>query len=105
MPLPWGGTGLLSIRTPASGTLAVLYLFVLATQIYGFFVASTIWKRDRAGAALVAVGAASMTGALALSILVDFAKVRAPYPCALPNAIFVLCMAFLLSREYSSARG
>ncbi len=105
MPLPWGGTGLLSIRTPASGTLTALYLLVLATHVYGFFVASTIWKRDRAGAALVAAGAAAvLTGALALAILVDFAKVRAPYPGALPNAIFVLCMAFLLSREYS-ARG
>ena len=36
--------------------------------------------------------------------LVDFAKVRAPYPGALPHAIFVLCVAFFLSREYS-ARG
>ena len=104
MPLPWGGTGLLPIRTPPGASLAVLYLLVLAIQGYGFFVARAIWKRDRAGAILVAIGAAAILAGVALAILVDFAKVRAPYPGALPHAIFVLCVAFFLSREYS-ARG
>ena len=38
------------------------------------------------------------------AFLVDFAKVRAPYAGALPHVIYVLCVAFFLSREYS-ARG
>ena len=41
---------------------------------------------------------------VAIAILVDFAKVRAPYAGALPHVIFVLCMALFLAREYS-ARG
>ena len=60
MPLPWGGTGLLPIRTPPGASLALLYLVVLAIQVYGFFVARAIWKRDRAGAVLVAIGAAAI---------------------------------------------
>ena len=104
MPLPWGGTGLLPIRTPPGASLAIQYLFVLAIQVYGFFVARAIWKRDRAGAVLVAIGAAAILAGFALGFLVDFAKVRAPYPGALPHAINVLCVAFFLSREYS-ARG
>ena len=105
MPLPWGGTGLLPIRTPPGASLAFQYLFVLAIQGYGFFVARAIWKRDRAGAILVAIGAAAIAGRGRRSaILVDFAKVRAPYPGAVPHAINVLCLAFFLAREYS-ARG
>ena len=62
MPLPWGGTGLLAIRTPPGAPLAVQYLFVLAIQVYGFFVARAIWKRDRTGAVLVAIGAVGDPG-------------------------------------------
>ena len=104
MPLPWGGTGLLAIRTPPGIPLAVQYLFTLAIQVYGFFVARAIWKRDRAGAVLVVVGAVAILGGLAIAVLVDFAKVRAPYAGAIPHAINVLCVAFFLSREYA-ARG
>ena len=104
MPLPWGGTGLLAIRTPPGAPLAVQYLFVLAIQVYGFFVARAIWKRDRTGAVLVAVGALAILAGSTTGFLVDFAKVRAPYLGALPHAINVLCVAFLLAREYS-ARG
>jgi PAS domain S-box-containing protein len=104
MQLPWGGTGLLAIRTPPGALLAIQYLFVAAIQAYAFFVARAIWKRDRAGAILVAIGAAAILGGGTLGFLVDFAKVRAPYAGALPHAINVLCVAFFLSREYS-ARG
>ena len=65
MPLPWGGTGLLPIRTPPGAALALLYLLVLAIQGYGFFVARAIWRRDRAGAILIAIGAAAMLSAAA----------------------------------------
>ncbi len=104
MPLPWGGTGLLPIRTPPGASLALDYILVLAIQVYGFFVARGIWKRDRAGAVMVATGAAAILAGFTLGFLVDFAKVRAPYAGALPHAINVLCLAFFLSREYS-ARG
>ncbi len=104
MPLPWGGTGLLAIRTPPGALLAVQYLSVLAIQVYGLFVARAIWKRDRTGAVLLAAGAAAILAGFAVGFLVDFAKVRAPYLGALPHAINVLCVAFFLSREYA-ARG
>ena len=104
MPLPWGGTGLLPIRTPPGAPLAIQYLFVLAIQVYGFFVARVIWKRDRTGAILVAVGGAAIMTGFTIGFLVDFAKVRAPYAGALPHVINVLCLAFFLSREYA-ARG
>jgi PAS domain S-box-containing protein len=104
MELPWGGTGLLAIRTPPGAPLAVQYLFVLAIQVYGFFIARAIWKRDRTGAVLVAVGAATILAGAGLGFLVDFAHVRTPYAGAFPHAINVLCLAFFLSREYS-ARG
>ena len=68
MPLPWGGTGLLPIRTPPGASLAVHYLVVLAIQVYGFFVARAIWKRDRAGAVLVAIGAAAILAGVAIAV-------------------------------------
>jgi signal transduction histidine kinase len=104
MPLPWGGTGLLPIRTPPGAPLAIQYLFVLVIQVYGFWVARAIWKRDRTGAVLVAIGGTAIMVGFTLGFLVDFAKVRAPYAGALPHVINVLCLAFFLSREYS-ARG
>ena len=104
MPLPWGGTGLLAIRTPPGAPLAVQYLFVLAIQVYGFFVARAIWKRDRTGAFLVLIGAVAILAGSTIGFLVDFAKVRAPYAGAMPHAINVLCVAFFLAREYA-ARG
>jgi len=104
MSLPWGGTGLLPIRTPSGAPLVVLYLSVLAINGYGVLVARAIWKRDRAGAILVAIGTAAYLGGAALGFLVDFAKVRAPYAGAIPHAIFVLCVTFFLAREYA-ARG
>ena len=104
MPLPWGGTGLLPLRTPPGALLAIQYLFVLAIQVYGFYVARAIWKRDRTGAILVAIGGTAIMVGFTIGFLVDFAKVRAPYAGALPHVINVLCLAFFLSREYS-ARG
>ena len=104
MPLPWGGTGPLPIRTPPGAPLAVQYLSVLAIQVYGFFVARSIWKRDRTGAAFLAIGQVAILAGATLGFLVDFAKVRAPYAGALPHVINVLCVSFFLSREYS-ARG
>src|SRR4051812_18891766 len=104
MPLPWGGTGFLAIRTPPGAMLAVQYLFVLVIQIYGGFVARVIWKRDRTGAILISIGAATILAGSTNGFLVDFAKLRMPYAGVLPHAINVLCLAFFVSREYS-ARG
>ena len=104
MPLPWGGTGPLPIRTPPGALLAIQYLCVLVIQVYGFFVARAIWKRDRTGAILVGIGGTAIMAGFTIAILVDFARVRAPYAGALPHVINVVCLAFFLSREYS-ARG
>ncbi len=105
MQLPWGGgTGLLPIRTPPGLLLLLGYLATAAVQAYGFFIARTIWKRDRTGALLVAAGAVMVLAGSALGFLIDFAKVRAPYAGASPHAFYVLCMALYLSREYA-ARG
>jgi signal transduction histidine kinase len=103
MRLPGGGTGLLAVRTPPGAPLAFLYLVVVVSQGYGLSVARDIWKRDRAGATLLALGAAAVLGAALLGVLVDFAHVRAPYAGAWPLAFFVLCVALVLSRE-SAAR-
>jgi signal transduction histidine kinase/CheY-like chemotaxis protein len=102
MPLPWGGTGLLPIRTPPGAPLAILYFFVMVIQVYGLLVARAIWKRDRTGAVLVVIGGTAMMAGATLGILVDFANVRAPYAGALPQVINVLCLIFFLSREYST---
>ena len=102
--LPWGGTGLLPILTPPGVPLATLYVGVVAIHLYGLFVAGTIWKRDRAGAVLVAAASVTILGGAVIGILIDFAKMRAPYMGALPHAIFVVFMALYLSREYA-ARG
>ena len=105
MPLPWGGTGLLPIRTPPGAPLAIQYLFVLAIQVYGFFVARVDLeaRSGRRGPRRHRRGG-DPGRSLRSGFLVDFAKVRAPYAGALPHAINVLCLAFFLSREYS-ARG
>ena len=100
--LPWGGTGLVPILTPPGAPMALLYLAVLAIHGYGLFVAGTIWKRDRAGAVLVAAASSTILAGAIIAILIDFAKVRAPYMGALPHAIFVVLMALYLAREYAS---
>ena len=101
MPVP-GGTALLPIRTPAGAGLVLLYIATQVVNAYGFVVARTIWKRDRLGAVLIALGATAIVASGVIAILIDFAKLRAPYTGALPHAFFVLCMALFLSREYSA---
>ena len=102
--LPGLGTTLVPIRTSPSAWLPLLYLAVLTIQAYGLFVARVIWERDRSGALLVAVGAAAMLGGSAIAFLVDFANLRAPYAGAAPHALFVICMALFLAREYAARR-
>ncbi len=102
--LPGGVTGLLAIRTPPGLSLALLYVLVLVIEGYGLFVASRIWKRDRAGGAFVAFGTAGYLIGAVLGMLVDFAQLRTPYAGALPHALFVVCVALHLSRTYA-ARG
>jgi signal transduction histidine kinase len=104
LTLPDGEVSVLPIRTPPGASLALLYIVVCAIQFYGFGVVGTIWKRDRAAAVLLAVGSAVIALGAVLGFLGDFAHVRAPNAGALPHAVFVLCMALLLSREYA-ARG
>jgi signal transduction histidine kinase len=103
VPMPWG-TGWVPIRTPPGASLVLLFVVVYAASAYGLFVAAKAWKRDRTGAVLVAVSASACLVGISLAALVDFAHVRAPYPGAVPHAIFVVCMAVYLSREYA-ARG
>jgi PAS domain S-box-containing protein len=102
MPMPGGGTSLLAIRTPPGASLVLVYLSVLATNVYGVVVAHTIWKRDRWGAVLIVLGAAAITCGGMIAVLIDFANLRAPYLGALPHAFFVLCMSLFLAREYSA---
>jgi two-component system, sensor histidine kinase and response regulator len=102
--LPGGATNVLPIRTPPGVLLAVVYLAVLVVQGYGFFVARGIWKRDRAGGAILVGAAGSILVGVVLAVLIDFAKLRAPYVGASPHAILVVCISIFLAREYS-ARG
>jgi PAS domain S-box-containing protein len=102
--LPGGATSVVPIRTSLGAALPLVYLAVLAVQGYGFFVARAIWKRDRTGAVLVACATAAILIGVALAILIDFAKVRAPYVGAWPHAILVVGITLFLSREYA-ARG
>jgi PAS domain S-box-containing protein len=104
MPLPGGGTVVIPIRTQPGTSLAVAYLAIIGIEAYGLFVARKIWERDRLGAVLVVLGAAMVMFSVVVAVLVDFAKIRAPYTGAFPHAIFALFMAVFLSREYS-ARG
>jgi hypothetical protein len=98
-----GGTGFLPIRTPAGPSLALQYLTTLAVELYGLLVAHTIWKRDRPGGVLVAIGTLSMLAAHANAVLVDFAHLRAPYVGGSPIAFFVLCMALFRAREFAAS--
>ena len=91
-------------RTPPGAHLALMYLSTTTVQLYGFFVARTLWRRDRTGAILIAGSSLAILAGAFTSVLVDFAKLPAPYPGALPHAVFVVAMALFLSREYS-ARG
>jgi PAS domain S-box-containing protein len=104
VPWPGGGVHLAPIRTPPGAALGLYYLASAVAEGYGFFVARTLWRRDRAGAVLVAVSALTILFGTAISTLVDFAQLPMPYLGALPHTLFVLAMALFLSREYS-ARG
>ena len=101
-PLPWGTTGLLPVLSPPSFGLVLLYAGVIAIHGYGLLIAGTKWKRDRAGALLIAAASISILAGATIGILIDFAKVRAPYVGALPHAIFVVLMALYFAREYAS---
>jgi signal transduction histidine kinase len=74
----------------------------LVMQGYGFVAVLAVWKRDRAGAVLIAVALAATLVGDVIGTLVDFAKMRAPYVGAWPQVVFVLFVAFFLSREYSA---
>ena len=101
--LPNGDTVLLPIRPEPGVFLALWYFAVLVAQLYGIFVARTIWKRgDRVGALLIILPALTIEAAGVIGLLVDFGGMRSPHVGALPHAFFVLCMALFLAREYSA---
>src|SRR5688572_917854 len=98
-----GDTIWITICSPPGASLVALYAIVLGVQVYGVFVAFTIWKRgDRMGAVLVGIAAVAIEAAGLLGVLVDFGGVRVPHVGALPHAFFVICMALFLAREYSA---
>jgi len=102
--LPGGATSVLPIRTPPGASLVLVYVAVLLIHCYGLFVVQLVWRRDRTGALLLALGSTAILSSTVLAALVDFAHLRAPFPGAWPHAVFVLCATVFLSREYS-ARG
>jgi len=102
--LPGGVTSVAPIRTPPTAYLGLLYVVVLANNLYGFFVARLLWKRDRVGAILLSGAALAVLVGAGIGFLIDFANLNAPYVGSWAHAIFVFCMTFFLSREYS-ARG
>jgi PAS domain S-box-containing protein len=99
--LPDGAASVLPIRTPPGASLAIGYLAFLLVYAYGFFIVRVIWRRDRAGAILIAVASTAMLLGIAFGALIDFANVSALYAGAWPHAIFVCCMTFFMAREYS----
>ncbi|HVZ32153.1 MAG TPA: histidine kinase dimerization/phospho-acceptor domain-containing protein, partial [Polyangiaceae bacterium] len=99
-----GAKSTIPVRTPPGVSLALLYLAVLLVYGYGLFVARALWKRARAGALLIATASAGILAGAAVGFLIDFEGVRAAYVGAWPHAIFVLCAALFLARQYS-ARG
>ena len=102
IPLPGGGVGLLpSARPPArpsSSTISRSSRSIWILRCSHALATGPIGRGPRRRR----VGVDLRSGLIA--VLVDFAKLRAPYLGALPHAFFVLCMAVFLSREYS-ARG
>jgi signal transduction histidine kinase len=99
--LPGGDTALVPISTGTGASLVITYVAVFAGQAYGCFVAAMIWKRDRRAAVLIAAGALAVIAGATVALLVDLAGLRSPYVGASPHAIFVVCMAVVLSREYA----
>ena len=102
--LPGGAPAVAPLRTEPGALLALFYATALLNNLYGLFVARCIWKRDRTKASLVVGASLSVLIGTGLGFLIDFASWRVPYLGAWPHAVFVLCMTFLLAREYS-ARG
>lgn len=100
--LPGGGTSLVPIRTPPGVPLALMYVAMFAAKAYGCLIVVETWRSDRAGALLLAVGTLASTTGVVIGVLIDYAHLRAPYVGAFPNALFALCMAQLLSREYAA---
>lgn len=99
-----GVSGIVPIRTPPSVCLGILYGTVLLNNLYGFFAARQLWLRDRSGAVLVSAASVAVLVGTGTGFLIDFAGWKAPYVGAWTHAVFVFCMTFFLSREYS-ARG
>ena len=101
--LPVGGTTVLPIRSSPGALLAMMYVGVLVIQAYGGYAVYRIWKRgDRAGAALIGLGIATIQCTVVIGLLVDFAGLLAPYLGAMPLAFFTLCMSLFFAREYSA---
>jgi PAS domain S-box-containing protein len=97
-----GVSAVVPIRTAPSVYLTILYVTVLLNNLYGFFVARQLWARDHGGAVLVSGASLAVLVGTATGFLIDFAGWRAPYVGAWAHAIFVFCMTFFLSREYSA---
>jgi len=102
VPLPGGGVGVAPVRGPAGWWIPLIYLGIAAINIYGLVISRSFWKKDRCAAILIgaASGIVLVTGVF-LSALIDVAHIRLPYVGALPQALFVLLLALVLSREYA----
>jgi two-component system sensor histidine kinase UhpB len=73
---------------------------IISVYVFGLIGAARLWIRDRVGGLLVGLAAGIGLIKLAEPVAVDLFQVRLPYAGSLPEPVFVVLIAVLLSREY-----
>jgi PAS domain S-box-containing protein len=73
---------------------------IVSVYVFGLLGAVRLWTRDRVGGLLVGLAAGIGFVKLAEAVIVDVFQVRWPYSGSLPEPVFVVLIAVLLSREY-----
>src|SRR5579863_1227499 len=100
LSLPWDEVISIPAGMPAPWWMAPIFAMILSVFVFGALASLRLWARDRFGGAIV--GLASLGGfcAIVIAYLADVAGMKLPYVGPLPQALSVVMIALLQSRDY-----
>ncbi len=99
LTLPWGEVISIPARTAAPWWMGPIFAVILSVYLFGVLASLRLWARDRIGGTIV--GLASLGGlvTIVVAFLADVAGWKLPYIGPLPQALSVVMIALLQSRE------
>lgn len=100
LTLPWGEEISIPTRSAAPWWMALVFMVIVSVYIFGMLASLRLWVRDRIGGVIVGLASTGGLFGIVVAYLADVGGLKLPYIGALPQALSVVMIALLQSRDY-----